>query len=1051
MKKMLLVLTGIFCSFLSFSQLLSWSPAVPNESTTSFSITMDPTKGNAGLNGYTPTTDVYVHIGVITSLSTNSTDWRYVKFNQNFNTANAALQASYNGGTGKYTFTLTGVSIRNYFGISNAGETIKKIAILFRNGAGTTVQRNTDGSDMYIPVFPAGLATWMTVPARQPTYIPQIEPINRSVGNTITFTGVANDLVDMTLYFNGTSVQTGLGVSTITASPTITTAGTQVLVCQANDGVTDVRDTIRFFVPASNTILSLPAGVKPGINYEANTGAATFVLYAPGKNRVSLIGDLPNSNWTEQLAYQMNKTPDGNYWWLRVTGLTPGTEYSFQYLVDGVLRIADPYCEKILDPWNDQYIPAANYPALKAYPTGQTSGIVGVMQTAAPGYTWTTTSYTRPDKRNIMIYELLLRDFMAGANYQNLKDTLTYFKRLGINAIQLMPINEFEGNLSWGYNPDFYFAPDKYYGTKNKLKAFIDACHSNGIAVIMDIALNHSFGLSPMVQLYWDAANNRPAANNPWYNPAAKHAFNVGYDFNHESLDTRYFVSRVLEHWLTEYKIDGFRFDLSKGFTQNQTCDNNGGNCNVSGWSAYDQSRVNIWQRYYDTIQAKSSGAYAILEHFADNSEETVLSNLGFLLWGNLNYNYGQAAMGYSTDWNFQYGIHTNRGWSNPHLVTYAESHDEEREMFRMINYGNASGGYNVKDTTTALNRMGLMSAFLFTIPGPKMMWQFGELGYDYSINYCSNGTNNPNCRTDSKPVRWDYYGKAARRALYDVNRALLNLRKNPLYASVFTSNNIQYDLSGNIKWLKVSVGSTGIVVIGNFDVATQTNSVTFPFAGTWYNYLNGNAAFAATGGSQSFTLNAGEYRVYLSSQVVLPVDILQFSGQNNGAFNNLKWSVANELNLDHYELQRSFNGSDFVSVADITATGNSSYGYNDDISSIYQPIYYYRLKCVDRDGNYKLSRIVKINLGAKAWFADAVPNPFKGALTIRIQSPATDKALIRLTDLAGRVVGVRNVSLVSGLNTIALDETRALQAGIYQATIQTAEGTTTLRVIKSN
>ena len=58
-----------------------------------------------------------------------------------------------------------------------------------------------------------------------------------------------------------------------------------------------------------------------------------------------------------------------------------------------------------------------------------------------------------------------------------------------------MPFNEFEGNDSWGYNPDFYFAPDKYYGPKNTLKEFIDSCHSKGIAVIMDIALNHSFGI----------------------------------------------------------------------------------------------------------------------------------------------------------------------------------------------------------------------------------------------------------------------------------------------------------------------------------------------------------------------------------------------------------------------------------------------------------------------------------------------------------------------------------------------------------------------------
>ncbi|MCG7859072.1 alpha-amylase family glycosyl hydrolase, partial [Flavihumibacter sediminis] len=146
--------------------------------------------------------------------------------------------------------------------------------------------------------------------------------------------------------------------------------------------------------------------------------------------------------------------------------------------------------------------------------------------------------------------------------------------------------------ISWGYNPSYYFAPDKYYGPKNTLKAFIDACHKNGIAVIMDMVLNHSFGQSPMVQLYFDGANNRPAANNPWFNPVAKHAFNVGYDMNHEAAVTKRFFSNVCAFWLQEYKLDGFRFDLSKGFTQTKTCDDNGGNCDVNGWSAYDASRV---------------------------------------------------------------------------------------------------------------------------------------------------------------------------------------------------------------------------------------------------------------------------------------------------------------------------------------------------------------------------------------------------------------------------------------------------------------------------
>jgi 1,4-alpha-glucan branching enzyme len=195
-----------------------------------------------------------------------------------------------------------------------------------------------------------------------------------------------------------------------------------------------------------------------------------------------------------------------------------------------------------------QYISASTYPNLKAYPTGKTSGIVSLLQTAKPVFNWQTTNFTRPDKRNLVIYELLIRDFVATQNFQTVKDTLSYLKRLGVNAIEIMPFNEFEGNDSWGYNPSFYFAPDKAYGTETAVRQFVDECHRQGIAVIMDMVLNHSFGSSPMVQLYWDAANNQPAANSPWFNQVATHPFNVGYDFNHEAQATKDFVDRVVEH-----------------------------------------------------------------------------------------------------------------------------------------------------------------------------------------------------------------------------------------------------------------------------------------------------------------------------------------------------------------------------------------------------------------------------------------------------------------------------------------------------------------------
>ncbi|HBN03522.1 MAG TPA: hypothetical protein DD396_05710, partial [Bacteroidetes bacterium] len=119
-----------------------------------------------------------------------------------------------------------------------------------------------------------------------------------------------------------------------------------------------------------------------------------------------------------------------------------------------------------------------------------------------------------------------------------------------------------------------------------------------------------------------------PTGQNPFVNTDAKHDFNVGYDLNHESAALRAYVKQIMEYWLTEFKLDGFRFDLSKGFTQKNTLGN------VGAWGAYDIDRVNNLKRIYNEVKSVNPNAYVILEHFADNSEEKDLANYGCMFWG---------------------------------------------------------------------------------------------------------------------------------------------------------------------------------------------------------------------------------------------------------------------------------------------------------------------------------------------------------------------------------------------------------------------------------
>ena len=1044
MKRIVLFPVLILLALNGFTQLLSWTPEFPTENTTTFTITLDASKGNRALLNFASLNDVYIHTGVITNLNTNSSDWRYVKFNQNFNLPNPALQAT-SLGNNKWQITITG-GLRAYYGITNPTETIQKIALLFRSGNGNTVQRNTDGTDMYIPIYTSALAVRLNMPLKQPTFIPTAEPINKIIGDNIPMTAVSNVTASLKLYFNGALIQSATNVTTISASPVIATTGEQVLVAEASDGINTSRDTIRFTVLSTVVIAPLPAGLKEGINYEAGNTAATLVLFAPTKNRVSVIGEFPGANWNEQSQFQMNKTPDGNYWWLRLTGLSPATEYAYQYLVDGVLKIADPYTEKVLDPFNDPFISSTTFPSLKSYPTGLTTGIVSVLQTSAPVYTWQNNTFTRPDKRNLMIYELLVRDLLAAHDWNTLRDTLNYIKKLGINTIEIMPFNEFEGNISWGYNSSFYFAPDKYYGPKNTLKRFIDSCHSKGIAVVMDIALNHQFGQSPMVQLYFDATLNRPALNNPWFNPTPRHAFNVGYDMNHESLATRYYTSRVTEHWLKEYKIDGFRFDLSKGFTQTQTCDASGSNCNVNNWGNYDASRVAIWKRYYDTLQLKSPGSYVILEHFAANNEELELSDYGMMFWGNMNHNFSEAAMGYVSNSNFDGALSTSRGWSNPHLISYMESHDEERLVYKNVQFGNAAGSYNTKNLTTALQRVELSAAFLLTMPGPKMIWQFGELGYDYSINHCQNGTVNSNCRTDPKPIRWDYLQDPNRKKLHDVFSTLLNLRYEPAYVNAFVSNNVERSLAGAFKWMKVSGTQGKILVVGNFDVIAQTGSVTFQNSGTWYDRITG-ATIVATGSAQNISLQPGEYHVYLSLNPV-PTPVVNFSGIHNANTNVLTWQVPVETGITRYVLERSTDSISFTTINTVNASGLNNYSFTDNnLGSI--TTYYYRLKTVMNNGTESVSQLVKLSSTPNARSVKVRNNPFLQRVKLSINVMAPEKIILSLTDESGRLVATQSNNLVTGVNEININNSLYLANGVYILRIFSNAQTQTIKLLK--
>ncbi|MBL7865816.1 MAG: T9SS type A sorting domain-containing protein [Cyclobacteriaceae bacterium] len=587
----------------------------------------------------------------------------------------------------------------------------------------------------------------------------------------------------------------------------------------------------------------------------------------------------------------MNK--HGEYFWIELTGLTPGIEYAFRYLVDESIHVADPFADKILDP-DDQYISSSTYPSLKPFPTKalRNQGYenrVSVLQTNQTPYAWQTT-FVKPPKENLVIYELLIRDFFDDdhRNYQALIDTIAYFKRLGINAIELMPIMEFNGNEGWGYNPTFMFAPDKYYGTKNKLKEFIDTCHANDIAVILDIAMNHQDVPNPFALMYFefgaDGTFGKPAANNPWFNRNPRHPYNVFFDLNHSSTYTQAYLDTVTHYWLNEYRVDGYRFDLSKGFTQNNNC---GGSQSDEGcFGNTDNSRITILRRMADKIWSHTSDAVIILEHFASNTEEKALAEYragegkGMMLWGNLNYAYAQNTMGYTSGSDVNSVLHSSRNWTVPHLVGYMESHDEERVMYKNLTFGEEGENYSVLSENIALQRMTGAGLIFLTLPGPKMMWQFAELGYDKSINLCENGTNNSDCRLSPKPPGWIYQDVAARSALYSRTADMLRLRNE---YGVFTTGTAAFAGSTTLQKqvtirnspytsTPASTSEMNVHVVTNFDVVPKTVTASFPHAGSWFEYYTHSERLDITTTDVDMELLPGEYRLYTDVAIENPL-----------------------------------------------------------------------------------------------------------------------------------------------------------------------------------
>ncbi len=814
----------IFSAFRpGFAQTLWTEPALP---TAEESITVFFDATGTAIEGYDG--DLYAHTGV----NLESDEWQYVigDWGENENQPQLTrLEEDF------YQLEIT-PSVYDFYDVPQS-ETIIGLAFVFRSEAA-----DQQTGDLFADIVESGLSVSFLQPENNPLV---------TEGEEIEVAIQANQADSVLLEVDGEIMAREAGNELEYAFNAEYAEEKKWMVAIAKDATDQVTDSAFYLSRPEVTTEPLPDQMNKGVNYIADD-AVTLVFQAPEKEFVYVIGDF--NDWEINNDYFMKRDPDGEHYWLTIDDLTPQQQYIYQFFIDGELRIADPYTGQISNPYNDHHISDEVYPDLIEYPEDKTQGNAAVLQTAQEEYEWEVENFTPPAVEDMVVYECLVRDFTEEGTYAALTAKLDYLKDMGVNVLELMPVNEFEGNVSWGYNPSYYFAPDKAYGPREELKRLIDEAHKRGIAVFADIVLNHSYGQSPFVQMYFN--NGAPAENNPWYN--REHNFTNpdaqwGYDFDHESPYTQALVDSINTYWMSEYKVDGFRFDFTKGFTNNIKDDSD-------PWgSLYDEDRVQILKRMADAIWDFNPNAVVSFEHLAENSEETELANYGVVLWGNLNHNYNEGMMGWTEDGksDLSWGSYQERGWSEPNLLTYMESHDEERLMYKALEYGNQTNpDHDIQTEEIALERAGLAASFLFTIPGPKMIWQFGELGYDYSIDY--------DCRTCPKPVRWDYLEEYRRKYLYDVYSALIDLKTT---YEVFSTTDYDLDVRNAIKQINLYDNDMDAVVLGNFDVEAREAEANFASTGYWYEYITGDS-LQVDNETQSISLQPGEYRIYTSEKI---------------------------------------------------------------------------------------------------------------------------------------------------------------------------------------
>jgi 1,4-alpha-glucan branching enzyme len=536
-----------------------------------------------------------------------------------------------------------------------------------------------------------------------------------------------------------------------------------------------------------------------------------FKLFAPYNKGAALIGSF--SNWED---IPMEKDEEG-YFRTQVELEDGAYQYKFRVQskswfleADQWVDVVDPYATDIDDPTQN--------------------GVVRIKDGSRiiDTYVWKHDDKPLPADRELVIYEMHVADFSGGeadplarGQYKHVVEKLDYLVELGINAIELMPLKEYPGDYSWGYNPRYFFAAESSYGTTEELKNLIDECHGRGIRVIIDGIYNHSEASSPLTQIdhdYWYHHEPRDPDNN--WGPEFNYEF---YDENLGTFPARRFAGDTVRFWIQEYHLDGIRFDAARQIA----------NYDFMHWIVQEAKNA-----------AGPKPFYAVAEYIPDNPSITNLDGPMDGCWHDSFYHciIPQLCGDFFDLEQLKDVIDCKRqgylGATN--VVNYLTNHDHDR-LFAEL------GSCGILDEA-AFKRAKLGAVVLMTAVGVPLIWMGEEFG-EYKAK-----------TIEQAKIDWTLLGNDMNKGLWEYYKGLIHLRKNnqALYTEniEFFHEDPESKVFAYTRW---NDEGSRVVVVANWseNYLAGYSVPHFPENGTWHEWT-GN--YDIESGDNNIMIDLPEY-----------------------------------------------------------------------------------------------------------------------------------------------------------------------------------------------